>query len=82
MNLADKLINAQFHLSEKSGSYSGSTNGGLTYREWLIGMLASNKEMVAGDVFNSTIVKVNYEKTAKTIIKQADVIIKQLEAEK
>ena len=53
---------------------------GLTYREWLIGMLASNSEM-----FKMIGIYKNAEEyratTAKEIISTADAIISELEKE-
>lgn len=46
--------------------------GGLTYREWLIGMIASGNKSVGGDLEGNQ---------AILIIKQADAIIRQLDEE-
>jgi len=56
---------------------------GLTYREWLIGMLASNpmvQHITTGEqpFFEKTW---SLEKTASNIVRQADAIINQLDKE-
>ena len=51
---------------------------GLTYREWLIGMLASNKAVCGTDYTGGSF---DYGVNAKMIINQADAIIKQLDKE-
>lgn len=52
---------------------------GLTYREWLIGMLASNPEFMIGA--SPDRMAVLPTKSAEWIIAQADAIIKQLDKE-
>jgi len=73
MNLANKPVNAIY-------TPDMPVNGGegLTYREWLIGMLASNPLMIKelGDEGVD-----RYGRSARIIIQQADAIIEQLEKE-
>lgn len=54
---------------------------GLTYKQWLVGMLASNP-MVQQIVYSDTpLISKSWDvtKTAKAIIQQADAIISELE---
>ena len=66
MNLADKSVYAA----------GGKMNwqSGLTYKQWLVGMLASNPSIV-----RPIAILGDYGINAKVVIIQADEIIKELE---
>lgn len=55
------------------------TQGGLTYREWLIGMALSNPKIV--DFLDSTTYENNIEINTKAVVDTIDAIIKQLDKE-
>lgn len=50
---------------------------GLTYREWLIGMLASNPQVVS--FLDTATYEQNIEVNTKAIFDSADAIIKEME---
>ena len=54
---------------------------GITYKQWLVGMLASNPIVQQVTFSNTPLVSKTWDlnKTAKVIIDQADAIIKELE---
>ena len=77
MNLADKPVYSAVADKSTDDFYES----GLTYKQWLVGMLASNS-MVQRITFSDTPLisrTWDLDKTAKVIIDQADAIIKQLE---
>ena len=47
---------------------------GITYKQWLVGMLASNPSIVRPIAMIA-----DFEHNAETVVKQADAIIKELE---
>ena len=53
-------------------------SAGLTYREWLIGMLASNGMFIDNQNGIGENLVTNYDDNASAIIQQADAIIKEL----
>lgn len=81
MSIGNKPVNAIFtengYCREASILTKGLTSG-LTYREWLIGMLASNKAVCGTDYTGGSF---DYAVNAEMIIAQADAIIKQLDKE-
>lgn len=85
MSIGDKPINAQTIteiIPETKTTYEQVKTTeihGLTYREWLIGMLASNPEFMVGA--SPDRMAVLPTKSAEWIIAQADAIIKQLDKE-
>ena len=83
MSIGDKPINAIFtengYCREASILTKGLTSG-LTYREWLIGMLASNPNLMAIDKDSGKEYLMSPINTVR-IISTADAIIKQLDKE-
>ena len=78
MNLADKPVYPIFN-NEGISSHIGQTidensQYGLTYKQWLVGMLASNPSIV-----RPIAILGDYGINAKVVIIQADEIIKELE---
>lgn len=74
MSIGDKPINAIFTENGYCREASIHTKGlasGLTYREWLIGMIASSQLTQKGNAYTD----------AELIISHADAIIKQLDKE-
>lgn len=82
MRLAEKPINPIATKKTIDDGMFGEVvdviEGGLTYREWLIGMLASNPTICGYDKGGS----LSFDDNARYVIAQAEAIIKELEKEK
>jgi len=72
MNLADKPVYSAVADKSTDDFYES----GLTYKQWLVGMLASNGDMLKAE---SGELLYNPNSIARNIIQQADAIIKELE---
>ena len=71
MNLATKLVHPNHH---------SVVFDGLTYKEWLVGMLAANSMLFTNVTKGTEDYYPHLGKhNAKIVIKQADAIIKELE---
>jgi len=80
MSLADKPV-YPVHNDEGACSLIDYNNekklqSGITYKQWLVGMLASNGDMLKAE---SGELLYNPNSIARNIIQQADAIIKELE---
>jgi len=77
MSIGDKFINPMTTREFKgTGELVAIVHSGLTYREWLIGMLASNSRMFDDASGNPL---ENPTSISKNILQQANIIIKQLD---
>ena len=77
MSIGDKPVRPHDWTYEGNQANIREMVSGLTYREWLIGMLASNPNFAQWQDDDSTIREIN----ARDIIQQVDVIINQLDKE-
>lgn len=74
MSIGDKPVNAMTTREYKgTGELVTIVNSGLTYREWLIGMLASNSQIISKDI--------PLDESIEMILGSANAIIKQLDKE-
>ena len=83
MNLADKPI---YPTTEDNSLSYPPSEGGITYKQWLVGMLAGNAQIIENAWDDDGMPTMNTAddalvRNAKSVIRQADAIIKQLEEE-
>ena len=76
MKLADKSVYPIQTKIKMGETLSLKQSSGLTYKQWLVGMLASNSQIVRKIEINE-----DYEHYAEILMLQADAIISELEKE-
>lgn len=79
MNLADKPVYPENEIKRFYNEPYIAKSGGLTYKEWLVGMLASNPNLIITFQGNDDRYYPDVKLSAEMIEMQADELIKRLE---